>query len=161
MGQHVEREGSGMDEGDLAVISNEKIPESIRVNYFQALTKQKEVEESNKIERHRIELESKKFIWNTPLAAALAGLITLSATQLFNILVGNQTAQNAVTLEQVKAELHQSEKRLTQQLEDQSKKSAAELQGLAKEREFQYEIVKLELANPAKTNEQRAAVLLF
>jgi hypothetical protein len=74
-----------MDDRDLAFISDDKIPESIRASYTQMLSKQKEIQEANKIEDQRIKLEARKFAWNTPIVAALAGLITLTATQLFSI----------------------------------------------------------------------------
>jgi hypothetical protein len=172
-----------MEDRDLDFISNDKIPESIRASYIQTLSKQKEIEEANRIEHMRVKLEARKFIWNTPIVAALSGLITLTAAQLFGLFTANQAARNAVTLAQVQSELkksetnlsqqlqeqsqtraselQKSEKRLSQQLQEQSRKSSAELENLARERAFEYEIVKQELANPAKTNAQRAEVLLF
>ena len=71
-----------MEDQDSQFVSDEKISESIRLSYAQTLGKEKEIEQGNKLEARRIELEAKKFVWDTPVVAALAGLITLSAIQL-------------------------------------------------------------------------------
>ena len=150
-----------MNEQDLAFLSNDRFPEAIRVSYLDGLLKKEEISSANALELEKLGLERRKFYWNTPLVAAAAGLLTLSATAGFDLVSGTQEANNVVTLEQIKSELEKSEARVTQQLEERSARSAAEIGALAREREFQYEIVKMELANQRKTNSERAAVLLF
>ncbi|MER9456623.1 serine protease [Mesorhizobium sp. M0478] len=153
--------GAHMDAKDIEVLTNAEIPEAVRTAIAQALITSGTAKSDHDLKIQQLGLDHRKFIWNTPLVAALAGLLTLSATFLFDRIAREDTTKNTVTLEQVRQELKDSEARTKQQLDTETTKTVAEIQALAKEREFQYEIVKSELSNLSKTNGERAAVLLF
>jgi hypothetical protein len=150
-----------MDTNDLDVLTNEAVPESIRVAIAQSIFASEGAKAEHELKVRQLELERRKFVWNTPLVAALAGLLTLSATFVFNRISGQDATKNTITMDQVRQELKDSEARLKQQLETETTKTVAEIQAQAKEREFQYDIVRSELTNTKKTNAERAAVLLF
>ncbi|MER8394939.1 serine protease [Mesorhizobium sp. M1340] len=153
--------GARMDAKDIETLANLEIPEAIRVAIAQSLITSGSTKSEYDLKVKQLDLERRKFIWNTPLVAALAGLLTLSATFIFDRVSREDTTRNTVTLEQVRQELKDSEARTKQKLDTETTKTVAEIQALAKEREFQYEIVKSELSNLSKTNAERAAVLLF
>ena len=68
--------------------------------------------------------------------------------------------RNALTLEQFKAEISESEARLSQALQERQRESDAEFQALAEEREFQFNLVRDQLSANIEQVE-RARVLLF
>ncbi|MCV9965699.1 hypothetical protein OIU34_27890 [Pararhizobium sp. BT-229] len=150
-----------MEQKDIEILTNVAIPEAIRIALANSILGSQATQSERDFKYEQLRLERKKFIWNTPLVAAVAGLITLSATFFFDRITNRDTTNNTITLEQVRQELKDSEARLRQQLEAETTKTVAEIESLAKEREFQYEIVKSELTNREKTNAERAAVLLF
>ncbi len=150
-----------MNKRDTSLLSNEAIPESVRAALAQGLLSERSSLQDLELEQQKLELESRKFIWNTPLVMALAGLITLTGTFITERWTRKDATQNAITLEQLKHEIGLSEKRLKQQLDERTKKTDAEIAASAKEREFQYKIVTAELADKSKTQLDRAAVLYF
>ncbi len=150
-----------VDQKDADILSNKEIPESVRVKIADHLYTAGDRIADRELERQRINSDRQKLVWNTPIVAALAGLITLSATFLFERLTSRDETTNTITLEQVRNELAASEARLKQQLETAKSENLAKLEAEAKEREFQYEIVRSELTDREKSNAERAAVLLF
>lgn len=146
---------------DISVLSNAEIPENIRAKIAEQILGEADREAERELEARRLASERTKFLWNTPLVAALAGLLTLTATFVFDRLTAKDETVNTITLEQVRTELEQSEARLKQELELAASENLAKLEAEAKEREFQYEIVRSELTNSEKSNSERAAVLLF
>lgn len=150
-----------MDSSDIDLLANEAIPEAVRLAIAQSILAKDADQSAQVLEHEKIALERRKFIWNTPLVAAMAGLITLTATSFFERLSGRNDTLNAITLEDFRQELKESEARLQQQLKLEAEKSSADLEALSNERQFQYEIVKAELSNESKTNSDRAAILLF
>lgn len=153
--------GDDVQPSDIEVLSNKDIPEAVRSQIAEQILGSGDREAQRDIEKQKLESERRKFIWNTPVVAALAGLLTLSATFIFDRLTAKDETANTITLEQVRTELQQSEVRLKQELELDTSESLAKLEAEAKEREFQYEIVRSELTNAEKSNAERAAVLLF
>jgi V8-like Glu-specific endopeptidase len=139
-----------MNKKDIELLSKSEIPESVRVAIVQQLTDFNNEKTNNQLEHAKLELERKKVFLNTPLVAALAGLITLSVTFLFDSFTRNKDTEHTITLEQVKQELKSSETR-----------TDAAIEASEQERAFQYEIVKSELADENKSNIERASVLLF
>jgi V8-like Glu-specific endopeptidase len=150
-----------MDPKDLELLSNAAVPENIRTAIAQSLLASQSAKASLDLEHRKLDIDQRKFIWNTPIVAALTGLITLSATFIFDRLTKKDQVTNTITIEQVKREIMESEVRLKQQLDERTKKTVAEIDTLTREREFQYKIVTDELADKGKTNVQRAAILLF
>ncbi|MCE7030384.1 M12 family metallopeptidase [Jiella avicenniae] len=150
-----------MDAEDLKLLSNEKIPESVRTTIAEKILGASDRAAERDIETKRLAQEKQKLLWNTPLVAALAGLLTLSATFIFNRITASDETDRTITVDQVRAELKKSEARLTQELEVAASENLAKLEAKAREREFQYEIVRSELEKQGKTNAERAAVLLF
>jgi len=157
-----------MKSEDIELLSNEKIPESVRLIIADNLLSSTERDATIKanlaqieLDRERIKLDRKKAVWNMPIVAAVAGLLTLSATFVFDKLTGEADTDNTITLEQVRQELKDSETRLAQQLEVDTTQTVAELEARTREREFQYEIVRSQLAKEGQTDSERAAVLLF
>ncbi|WP_299919325.1 M12 family metallopeptidase [uncultured Roseobacter sp.] len=150
-----------MESSDLQLLSNKDIPESIRSKIAEQILGASEREAQRALEAEQLASENKKFFWNTPFVAALAGLVTLTATFVFDRITASVEATNTITLEQVRTELQESEARLKQELEIASSENLAKLEAEAREREFQYEIVRAELEKGGKTNAERAEVLLF
>jgi len=172
-----------MDEKQLEFLSNASVPEEVRSRIGEKWIAAKEAESNLQLEKKRLENDLQKTKWNTPLAAAAAGLLTLSATFVYDLVTAREETANTVTLEQirnelqvalsenettntitleqVRNELELSEARLKQELEVASSQSLAKLEAEAREREFQYEIVRAELEKSGKTNAKRAEVLLF
>ena len=150
-----------MNEDELKVLSDDKIPESIRGTLAQSFVEKNKAELNAHVNSEQLVLEKRKLFWNTPFVAAMAGLITLTATYVFDRLNKSQDTENTITVEEFRQELKTSETRLTQQLSEKTIKTEAEIQNIAKEKEFQYEIVKTELADASKSNLERAEVLLF
>ncbi len=146
---------------DIDILSNKEIPEAVRTKIAEVVLISEQRNSDRDLERDKLEVEKRKFIWNTPFVAALAGLLTLSATFIFDRMTAKDDTKNTITLEQVRNELQESVSRLKQELELDTSESLARLEAQAKEREFQYEIVRSELNNDGKTNAERAAVLLF
>ncbi len=146
---------------DIELLSNKDIPESVRASIAQHILGAADREAQRELEIQRLASEKKKVLWNTPLVAALAGLVTLSATFAFDRLTAREETTNTITLEQVRTELEQGEARLKQELETAASENLARLEAEAREKEFQYEIVRSELANDTKSHEERAATLLF
>ncbi len=109
----------------------------------------------------KIKSEARRFIWSTPLVAALAGLLTLSATFVFDRLRGVEETTNTITIQEVKTELEASEARLKQQLDERSAESEAERSARAEERQFQYKIVEQLLLETDLLEVDRARTLLF
>ena len=150
-----------MNKKEIEILTNQEIPESIRQAIAQSILGTQISKEDRELEKQRLLLDRRKLFLNTPFVAALACLITLTATFLFDRITTTDAAHHLITIEQVKKEISESEARLKQQLLEKSKKTDAELEAIAQEREFQYEIVKSELADNTKDNIDRAAVLLF
>lgn len=150
-----------MNPDDIDLLSKTEIPESIRSKIAEQIVGAADREAERALEAERLASERKKFLWNTPVVAAIAGLLTLTATFVFDRIIAKDQTDNTITLEQVRNELQQSEVRLRQELELAASESHAKLETEAKEREFQYEIVRSEFTNSEKTNAERAAVLLF
>jgi len=150
-----------MDAKDLELLSNAAIPENIRMAIAQSLLGSQSTKAGQDLELQKLDMERRKFIWNTPTVAALSGVITLAATFVFDRITKKDQVTNTITIEQVKREITESEARLKQQLEERTKKTVADIDALAREREFQYKIVTDELADKSKDNVQRASVLLF
>ncbi|WP_300009589.1 trypsin-like peptidase domain-containing protein [uncultured Roseobacter sp.] len=150
-----------MNPDDIGILSNADIPESIRAKIAEQIVGAGDREAQRALEAKRLAAERTKFLWNTPVVAAIAGLLTLTATFVFERLTAKDETVNTITLEQVRTELEQSEARLKQELELAASENLARLEAEAKEREFQYEIVRSELTNAEKSNAERAAVLLF
>jgi peptidoglycan hydrolase-like protein with peptidoglycan-binding domain len=146
---------------EIELLSNANIPEVVRAKIAEQLLSSQERSADRELETKRLKADRVKFLWNTPLVAALAGLLTLSATFIFNRITAKDTATNTITLEQIRAAIQQGEDRLKQELEENKNESLAKLEAQAKEREFEYEIVRSELTNSTKNNQDRAAVLLF
>lgn len=150
-----------MKQKDVELLSNEAIPEAVRSAIADRLLGSADKKIDRELELQRIAADRQKLLWNTPVVAAVAGLLTLSATFFFERLSGQDETTNTITLEEVRQELRASEARLRQELEEDTAETVATLEANAREREFQYEIVKSELTNTEKTNAERAAVLLF
>lgn len=150
-----------MEPSEVELLSNKEIPENVRAKIAEKLLEAPERKAQRDLERDQIASERRKFLWNTPLVAAVAGLFTLAATFWFDRVTASDNTANTITLEQVRNELQLSEARLKQDFEIQSRENLARLEAEAKEREFQYEIVRSELQKDGRTNAQRAAVLLF
>lgn len=150
-----------MQASEIDILSNEKIPEEVRSKIAEQILTSNDRKADRDIEKQKLDVEKQKFVWNTPIVAALAGLVTLSATFIFENLTAKGDTENTITLEQVRTELQQGVSRLKQELELDTSESLAKLEAEAKEREFQYEIVRSELDKEGKTNAERAAVLLF
>ena len=146
---------------DLEVLKDEKIPEAVRSALVEQMYQSDRRSAELSSEQEKAKQDRRSALWNTPLVAAVAGLLTLSATFIFDRISGQDEFRNAVTLEQLQQEIAIGSTNLQQRFEDQSTKTAAEVQALASERAFQYEIVKSELADVNKTNADRAAILLF
>lgn len=146
---------------DVELLSKKDIPESVRAVIAKQILSASDRTAAREIEADRLEYEKQKFFWNTPFVAALAGLVTLTATFAFNLVSARDDTTNTITLEEVQYEFQQSEARLKQELDTASTENLARLEAEAKEREFQYEIVRSELEKEGKTNAERAAVLLF
>jgi V8-like Glu-specific endopeptidase len=153
--------GDTLSPDDIGILSNTEIPESIRAKIAEQILGADDRKAQTALEVERLASERTKFLWNTPIVAALAGLLTLSATFVFDQLIAKGETVNTITLEQVRTALEQSEARLKQELELAASENLAKLEAKAKEREFQYEIVRSELTNSEKSNAERAAVLLF
>ena len=134
----------------LNLLKDTNIPEAIRAEIAKQSFITENAKLSQALEIEKLEAEKRKSFLNAPFIAALAGLLTLSATFIFDTLTGQNDTSNTITLEQHRQELKDAESR-----------TVANLEAQAKEREFQYEIVKSELADASKTNAQRADVLLF
>ncbi len=150
-----------MEDKDLELLTNQDIPENVRSKIAERLFGAQDRVAERAIETERLLHERRKLFWNTPLVAALAGLLTLSATFVFDRITANDATNNTITLEEVRKELELSEARLTQELEIASNESLARLEAQAREREFQYEIVRSQMERQGATNADRAAVLLF
>lgn len=99
--------------------------------------------------------------WNTPLAVALTGLITLSGNFIFDYMRGNATTQNTVTLEQVRAEVADGSNRLKSELDLTAKNQEAELAIRSEDKKFQFELIRNELAKPDTSQLERAQALLL
>lgn len=150
-----------MKTDDVKLLSNSEIPESVRVKLAEQMFASAERQSDRALEKERMASERQRIFWSTPLVASLAGLLTLSATFVFERISNRDKADQTITLEQVRNELQKSEAHLRQELEAENHVNLARLQAEAKEREFQYEIVRSELANAEKSDAERAAVLLF
>lgn len=150
-----------MDIENIEILSNEKIPEEIRQVIAQAIVTQGTSREQLGLDREKLALEQKKFWLNTPIVAAIAGFLTLGATHVFDRWQGQQETSNTVTLEELRNEFSQSEARQKSKLNVSEARSVAEIEAVAQERKFQYEIVKAQLTNPELDNRERAKVLLF
>jgi len=131
-----------MEQRDLEFLKDQDVPEAVRVAYLQQLY-------AAKAETDRLAFDRKKFIWGTPLVAAVAGLLTLAGTAFFDVYRSDEATENTLTIEQLRAELAANE---TQR--------AAERSASAEERQFQFKIVEREL-DSEKSQAERAAVLLF
>lgn len=150
-----------MQPHNIDILSNKEIPETVRAKIAEIVLTSEQRKSDRELEREKLEFERRKFIWSTPFVAALTGLITLSATFIFERMTAKDDTENTITLEQVKNELEESVSRLKQELALDTSESLASFEAEAKEREFQYEIVRSELNKEGKTNAERAAVLLF
>ena len=104
---------------------------------------------THQIEQQRLELETRKSRFSTPLAVALTGLITLSGNFIFDALRSEQESQETITLEQVKSTISDT------LAESESLRVAR-----AANRSFQYEIMQTELSRSSDAVE-RAKALLF
>ncbi|MFZ5962449.1 hypothetical protein ACOXXX_05810 [Thalassococcus sp. BH17M4-6] len=161
-----------MDAADVDLLKDTDIPESVRSSIAAQLLgapermaqiepQNRQIEADLQKAQDQLQAEQRRAVWNTPLVAALAGLVTLTATFVFDRVTALDASEQAITLEQVRTELQQSETRLKQELETASSRNLARLEAEAREREFQYEIVRSELEKEGKSNADRAAVLLF
>lgn len=146
---------------DLALLTNQDVPESVRAKIAEQIMGAEDRAAQRAFDLEKLDTEKRKFIWSTPLVAALAGLITLTATFVFDRITAQDATDNTITLEQVQNQLEQSEARLKQELELNTSVALARLEAEAREREFQFEIVRSELDKDGKTNAERASVLLF
>ncbi|MEM0950051.1 MAG: hypothetical protein AAGK37_21835 [Pseudomonadota bacterium] len=150
-----------MKKEEIELLSNSDIPDIVRQTIAEKILSRSDREAERALEAQRIASDNKKTAWNTPIVASLAALLTLAATFVFDTLTADQTTKNAITVQEVRQELELSEARLKQQLEADANENLARLEAEAREREFQYEIVRSELANAEKSNAERASVLLF
>lgn len=160
-----------LDDEIIKHLKDSELPEVIRESLLnQVFAEQRNTEASSR-EKEKLEFEKRKFRWNTPVVVTLTGLLTLGATYLFDVwkaeteseLVvkqGTEEAQNTLTLEQLRAEISESETRLSQSFQARQQKSEAEFAALAEERAFQFNLVKEQLASELDQSE-RARVLLF
>ena len=123
----------------LELLSNSKVPESIRSLIAANALDAPNQKTKRDIENKRYELENKSRKWNTPLVATIASLATLLATFTFD----------KFTLE--------GETFSSMQLDSHT----AQLAAFADERKFQYELVMSELSDKTKTDRERAETLLF
>lgn len=134
-----------MDKEHLELVKDEKIPESIR----------------SKIADSALGVSGAQQKISAPFAAALAGLITLSATFVFDNLTSKNNTQQTITLNQLNQALEDSEARLKQELEVDTKRVESELQASADERKFQFELVKELINKPGYGKVESAEDLLF
>ena len=91
-----------MDKKDIEILSNEAIPESIRVAIAQSLISSASAVQDRNVELQQIKLEREKTLWNTPFVAALAGFITLTSTFVFDRLTTQTNADIASLVEERK-----------------------------------------------------------
>lgn len=124
------------------LINDKSIPNDLRLSLI-------EKQLAHQLSQQRLELETRKTRFNTPLAVALTGLITLSGNFLFDALRSEQETQESITLEEVKSTIS-----------DTLAESEALRIARAAERSFQYEIMQTELSRSADA-EERAKALLF
>jgi hypothetical protein len=150
-----------MDDSTKAILENERIPESVRQLFAERLLSADDRRQAHELETRRLALDRSRQLLSTPLVAALAGLVTLAATHVFETLSRGQESEDRITLAQLQHELEESRARLSQDIESESARTLAELEARARQREFQYEIVRAELADDGKDNADRAATLLF
>ena len=99
------RRGIVLKQEDIEILSNDAIPEPVRTAIAQSILRSADEVLSHEIETKKLEIERRKFIWNTPIVAALAGLVTLSATFIFDRISSREQTESTITLEQVKQEL--------------------------------------------------------
>lgn len=150
-----------MDDIDTNILTNKNIPASVRAVIAEKFFSNQESQENRALDRERIRSERLKTYLNAPLVVALTGLLTLSATYLVEHFTRQDVTKNTITLEQLKTELSARDQKLKSDLQLISNENLAKLEAEAKEREFQYEIVRKELADDEKSNADRAAILLF
>ncbi len=128
-----------LSQNQIELLTNKEIPESVKRKLAAAMIDGINSENDRALEREKLNLARSKFRWNTPLVIAITGLITLAGTYVVDRLT---------LVDQTKRDL-------------QTSAAAAEREASAKEQEFQFQIVRAELANPEKDNSQKAATLLF
>lgn len=161
-----------MQKADLEILSDDKIPESIRATIATKLLDQRsayserahierEKEADRELERDRMSAERRKYLWNTPVAAAIAGLLTLMATSYFERKASEEQARQALTQTELTAALDERDKQLAQKLSEQTRRSEAEIAADAAERKFQFELVAAQIEDKSLTNIQRAEILWF
>ncbi len=150
-----------MKPDDIKVLSNADIPEVVRAKIAEQILSSRDRAAERELEKQKLASEDRKLLWNTPVVAAFAGLLTLSATFIFDRLTAKDDTSNTTALDTMRAELKESEERLKQELALGTNESLARLEAESKERDFQYEIMRSELEKDGKSNADRAAVLLF
>lgn|GEM_PF-846350 len=112
------------------------------------------------LERETSRAQSRLKKWSTPLAIALTGVITISATFAVDYFKADQKADQALTLEQLKRQLDARDAELRSELALQAKENEASIAAEAARRKFEYGLLEREIGkydNPA----QRAQALLF
>ena len=160
-----------LDETTLKLLKDKDIPESIRGSLLDHIVSRQQDADTGLLERERLALEKRKFLWNTPFIVTFASLITLSVTYIFDIwrdrtksdlsvIESNLQTQNEITLEQLRAEISESETRLNLIFQERQQKSEAEFAAIAAERAFQFNLVKEQLDSEIDQTE-RARILLF
>lgn len=150
-----------LDKQNIELLENSAIPEGVKVAIATALASSDAQSSASALEQSKLKLQARQAFWGTPFVAALAGLITLSATFAFDRITKRDETTNTITIEQIKEEIEANNAALAAQLAEQGKRTDAEIAASAEERKFQYEIVRAEFSDPKKTNLQRADVLLF
>jgi hypothetical protein len=102
-----------MDTHEIEILSNKQIPETVREKVAERIYVSKDLTSTLGVERERLEAEKRKFLWNTPLVIALTGLLTLSATFLFDNLTNKQETASTRILEEIRAELSERDLSIT------------------------------------------------
>lgn len=111
-----------MKPDQIEILKNSDIPEAVRIKIAEQLFLEEDRGAERSLEIAKIASENKKLLWNTPVVAALAGLLTLSATFLFDRVAAEDDTDHTITLTQLQSELanasaqaaRDSEARLTQ-----------------------------------------------
>lgn len=160
-----------LDNDILKHLKDNELPEAIKESLLTQFFAERREMATSHLEKEKLAFEKKKFRWNTPIVATLTGILTLGVTYVFDVwkaenktdlavVEGAEQTKNTITLEQLKAEIAESETRLTQSFQERQKKTEAEYTALAEERAFQFNLVKEQLATKIDQSE-RARVLLF
>lgn len=150
-----------MDHSELEILSNEKIPETVREKLASAFVEKGRSDSDRELERERLKLERWRSLGSTQLVAAVCLFLGALGTYYVDSFYAQEETEQQITIDQVRGEITESEVRSRQELELNTRKSLAQLEAEAREREFQYEIIRSELADFDKSTADRAAVLLF